>query len=312
MDTPDPGKWHYMVIHTRHIPNVNGLKLVEQVNGSSSHNVYLSEAVDGANLDYTLTVTNRTNVDLKDMLIRYKRPNNVNMVENSAKVTVNGAERGFTLTQTAETEGYTYYDWKIADNVEVGDEVVLTFKAVLPSVLNFCGENRAIAFAKPVNDADTSGDVSPYPPNSKIAIPTGYGNAFSGDWGYVVVRGPSLRRPTSKDLQQVSVVIRCKDNYKHDSGIDWWKLGHALDGIDGNKLDWRDTWRSIGEVTQDDDGTYQCIVTFYAGPWADMRITGTTLKGVKDETGIEHVYYGTTVENGDDKAAPGGEGLETV
>ena len=36
--------------------------------------------------------------------------------------------------------------------------------------------------------------------------------------------------------------------------------------------------------------TYQCIVTLYAEPWANLRINGQTLTNIKKNEGIGHIF----------------------
>lgn len=324
-----PAGWHYMEIHMRHVINPSGLEFTEQINGIEPNRqfndiwwVSLPGLANGAELNYTLTVTNNTNVDLKDLLIRDRRDNadKVKLVEGSARVTVNGVERNFTCTKTAYS---AYYYWKIEGNIGVGDVVVLTYKAVMPheggGPSQPSAANYVLVFAKLANGADIDADFLSNNPsirpfnNPFYNSPDGYTkeNAIANQEIRIGMSAHWLDKPTRDDLQQVSVIIKCKDNSGHDSGTDWWKLGYTLDGTD--KVSWRDTWRSIGNVTyNDDDDTYQSIVTFYATKWADMRIEGDTLTNIKNSTGIRHAYYGTTLENGSDKAKPGGENLETV
>lgn len=107
---------------------------------------------------------------------------------------------------------------------------------------------------------------------------------ITGEW---TLKEDVPQKPTKEDLQQVGVVIRCLDDSKHDSGTEWWKLGGEQK--DDAVVAWKDTWRTIGEVTKVGD-TYQCVVTLYAEPWADMRINGSTLTKIKEEKGIEHIF----------------------
>ncbi len=107
---------------------------------------------------------------------------------------------------------------------------------------------------------------------------------ITGEW---VLKEAVPKKPTTEDLQQVGVMVKCSDNSEHDSGTGWWQLGGEFK--DGNLHPWNDKWRTIGEVTKVDD-TYQCIVTLYAEPWANLRINGQTLTNIKKNEGIGHIF----------------------
>ncbi len=107
---------------------------------------------------------------------------------------------------------------------------------------------------------------------------------ITGEW---ILKEAVPKKPTTEDLQQVGVMVKCSDNSEHDSGTGWWQLGGEFK--DGNLHPWYDEWRTIGEVTKVDD-TYQCIVTLHAEPWANLRINGPTLTNIKKNEGIGHIF----------------------
>ena len=103
----------------------------------------------GATVKYTITVTNSTNYDLDNMLIRDRMPENVTLVEGTGKATVNGEERDVSVTS-----GEVYTDWRVAGKIDDKAVVVLTFDATVSenAADNVGLKNIAKAFAKEYSD----------------------------------------------------------------------------------------------------------------------------------------------------------------
>ena len=126
------------------IPDKKGLTLTKSVDNSTP--------ALGGTVTYTITVTNSTKVDLKDMLIRDKMPEGLTLVSGSGTVKV-GSDETMSIADPAITDGYC--DWTVPDIVADKDVVVLTYEATVPASVE--GEtslrNVAQAFAKQADSA---------------------------------------------------------------------------------------------------------------------------------------------------------------
>ena len=182
-------------------PDKNGLKLAKVVNGKASDTPAL-----GAEVTYTVTVTNNTNVALKDLLIRDKMPAGMTLVEGSGSVTVDGQAGTVAVTKSGD-----YNDWKVSGVIADKAVVVLTYKATAPANAEqetalkntakaFANQNTA-AVAKLQARYDIVSDDS-----SAVVIvaPAGYGFESNEDSATITVKpddpgpGPGTKPNWSK------------------------------------------------------------------------------------------------------------------
>ena len=117
-------------------PDKAGLKLTKAVDNGNPEL--------GGTVTYTITVSNETRVDLKDLKIKDVMPEGVTLVEGSGEVTVDGAARNVTLSQNDQT-----CNWTVDGVIPVDGEVVLTYNATVPGAAEeqITLTNTAKAFA---------------------------------------------------------------------------------------------------------------------------------------------------------------------
>ena len=117
-------------------PDKAGLKLTKAVDNGNPEL--------GGTVTYTITVSNKTRVALKDLKIKDVMPEGVTLVGGSGEVTVNGTKRTVSLTQDGQT-----CNWTVDGVIPVDGEVVLTYNATVPGAAaeQITLTNTAQAFA---------------------------------------------------------------------------------------------------------------------------------------------------------------------
>lgn len=208
---------NYVVFHVASkkeapTPDKNGLVLAKKVNSNDSVDLTSDDRED--ELPYTITVTNNTNVNVQDMLVRDKMPDGMTLVEGSGSAKVNGVARDVSVNVN------DYLDWTVDGVVPNGAEVVITYKATVSTNERASLKNVAKAFAKQaaasentknaagsfvkammmlssdydyVSDSDSSSVTIP---GATIATPEGYGDEFESNTDNAIVNVPKALKIT--------------------------------------------------------------------------------------------------------------------